>query len=99
MTADSPPHPHGAVASPIAEGTAGPIPAAMPNDTAKWVARSSGWLRGPGSAIALRRLLMGLSGGSMVVSLILMLSGHAWLAARVFAGATLGSLLLLLALA
>jgi hypothetical protein len=42
---------------------------------------------------------MGLSGGSMVVSLILMLSGHAWLAARVFAGATLGSLLLLLALA
>jgi hypothetical protein len=41
---------------------------------------------------------MSLSGGSMLIALILLITGHASLAGRVFAGAVFACLLLILAL-
>jgi hypothetical protein len=78
-----------------ADGVAPPGPGAAVNDTVTWTVRPPRRLRG---AVVVRLLLMSLSGGSMLIALILWITGHASLAGRVFAGAVFACLMLILAL-
>ncbi len=71
---------------------------ADPPDTAAWTAKLNRRPRRSHGAVAVRLLLMSLSGGSMLGSLALLIIGHAWLAGGVLAGTVLGSALLLMVL-
>jgi hypothetical protein len=72
-----------------------PAPDTIVGVTAPRILGPDGHSRGH---VVLRVFLMSLSGGSMLAAMILVLIGHAWLAAGVVAGAVAVSVLLLILL-